>query len=391
MKYPTVLSEQQTVLSCQALSCARFGDGELRAALNGGCVSQTPDNKMAVELRAMLYRPPPGVLVCIPNVESDTPRPAWKANWAIDKYVQLYTLDAVYGSSFITRPDSAPWIDTPAYWESVRDLWRGKDIVFVNGDYRSLRLDQLAEASTIREVHGPSKNAYAEIDRIEEEIGKHHGTVIMCLGCTATVLAARLHKKNVHALDLGHIGMFMRGAGAYRYSPDDLCSPTYKVQLQAMHARQKWGGDGAKHAWDVESFMRQIEPATTLDYGCGLGYLTAAFAPLGIRVQGYDPGIVGREGTPKLCDLVVCTDVLEHVEPAKLDNVLDHMFRVCLKAAYVVISTRPAKAVLPDGRNAHISLHDADWWRLKLAGVGWRFLRDEARGEREYAAWLTKP
>lgn len=390
MKYPKVLSEQATVLSCQVLSCARFGDGELRVALGGGCVSQTPDNRLAQELRTMLYQPPQGVLVCIPNVESETPRPAWKANWAVDKFVSMYDPDATYGSSFITRPDSAPWIDTPEYWSSVWDLWRGKDIVFVRGDYRSLRLDQLSEAATIREVVGPSKHAYAEIDRIEEEIGKHHGPVIMCLGCAATALAVRLAKKGIHAIDLGHAGMFARGAGAYRYAPEDLCSPAYGRLLQQMHERQPWGGSGASHFDTVKAFMDEVQPATTLDYGCGRMTLTEAFAKHNIRVQAYDPGIPGRGGIPKLCDLVVCTDVLEHIEEDKLRNVLDHMFRVCLKAAYLNISTRPAKAILPDGRNAHICLHDADWWRERLKETGWEFIREEVRGK-AYQVWLRKP
>jgi hypothetical protein len=390
MKYPTVLSEQQTILTCQAMSCARFGDGELRVAKYGGCVSQTPDARLALELQNMLAEPPPGLLVCIPNVDSDTPRAAWKANWATDKWVSMYAQRATYGSSFITRPDSAPWIDTTVYWDYVRDLWRGKDVVFVTGDERSLRHDQLTEAASIRDVRGPSKHAYAHIDRIEEEIGKHHGPVIMCLGCTATALAARLAKKGVHALDLGHIGMFMRGAGAYRYAPDDLCSPGYRALLQDMHARQPWGGSGATHLSTVLSFMDEIKPATTLDYGCGRKALANAMLPFGIRVQSYDPGIIGNEGIPKLCDLVVCTDVLEHIEPDKLGNVLDHMFRVCLKAAYVVISTRPAKAILPDGRNAHICLHDPPWWRERLLETGWNILREEAPGK-AYRVWLTKP
>jgi len=52
---------------------------------------------------------------------------------------------------------------------------------------------------------------------------------------------------------------------------------------------------------------------------------------------------------------------LEHVEPDRLGNVLDHIRRLSGKGCYIVIATRPAAAILPDGRNAHLIVKDADW------------------------------
>jgi hypothetical protein len=129
----------------------------------------------------------------------------------------------VFGSSFITRPDSAPWIDTPEFWADLASLWKGRDVVLVAGTERSLRVEQLVGVNDCRRVAVPRRDAYAEIDRIVEEIGLPAGPVLMCAGPTATVLAARLGKKGVQALDLGHIGMFMRHAGAYRYWPPTWC------------------------------------------------------------------------------------------------------------------------------------------------------------------------
>lgn len=73
---------------------------------------------------------------------------------------------------------------------------------------------------------------------------------------------------------------------------------------------------------------------------------------------------------PKPCDLVVCTYVLEHVEPEKVPTVLDHIYRLTGKVAYFCISKREAREILPDGRNAHLSIHDSAWWfdSLKCAG-----------------------
>ena len=92
----------------------------------------------------------------------------------------------------------------------------------------------------------------------------------------------------------------------------------------------------------------------------------------------------------KRCDMVVCTDVLEHVEPAKLDAVLDHIWRLTGRVAYFVIDTRPANAILPDGRNAHLSLHDHWWWIDKLKKVGWTVDR-EAIGTKSISIVALKP
>lgn len=345
---------------------------------------------MTEELARILKEPHKDCLPCIPNFESGTPKKESWANYAVDRFVELYDRNRIYGSSFITRPDSAPWIDIPEYWDRVRDLWRGKDIVFVNGDKRSLRLDMMKEATSIREVISTTKHAYSDIDRVVEEVGLPSGPILMCLGATATALADRFARKGVHAIDLGHIGLFMRHAGSYRYVRDDLSTPGYRDILNRMHSRQDWGDDGAKHFDAVKALHEEIKPATTLDYGAGSMKLAEAFKPLGIRVQCYDPGVPGKEAPPKPCDMVICTDVLEHVEPDKLDAVLDHMRRITGMAAYLVIATRPANHKLPNGANAHLIVKPADWWLRKLAIAGWNIVKSEIDEGREVRVWTKK-
>lgn len=192
-------------------SISRFGDGELRLAVGGKAVSQVALPKLRKEL-CNLLREQTAALVCVPRIShTHTPRDKvvlW-SKYATGKYTTLFGKKQ-FGSAFITRPDSAPWIDRPDYWKLVRDLWLGRDIVLVVGSDRSLREDMMTEARSIRMVHGSYHDSYECIDRIEEEIGTPSGPVILCLGATATILAERLARKNVHALDLGHIGMFMR-------------------------------------------------------------------------------------------------------------------------------------------------------------------------------------
>jgi hypothetical protein len=125
-----------------------------------------------------------------------------------------------------------------------------------------------------------------------------------------------------------------------------------------------------------------------LDYGCGRGSLAEALKPH--RCQQYDPGIPGRDVLPKPSDVVVCTDVLEHVEPDKLESVLDHLARLTARAAYIVIATRPANAVLPDGRNAHLIVETPEWWLERLEqDARWQVMKHTAGTEEQKAFSVT--
>jgi hypothetical protein len=393
MKYPSVLSERNTLeLAIAGKSIARYGDGELKLALGHDCISQKRDPDLAIALRSILVAGESKfAIACIPNVYAKGTKPQWQ-EYGSPKYVELYNRGTAYGSSFITRPDSAPWIDTPEYWRRVADLWRGKDVLLVKGTERSLRESMLPEAASVRSIAAPRRDAWTFRAELFEEIGTHHGPVLLCLGPTATVMAWQLGARGVHGLDLGHIGMFMRHAGAYRYTPNDLASPRYREILQEMRLHQKgWGGDGAKHAAAVKKIVMFLNPDAVLDYGCGNGRLRQALkGEIEQRVLEYDPGIRGKEGLPKPCDLVVCTDVLEHVEPERISAVLDHLYRVAAKNAYLVIATRPANARLPDGRNAHLLVKPAKWWLGQLAAVGWHVLHDEEREGRDLTVLLEK-
>jgi hypothetical protein len=386
-KYPAILSEDLTLEQASRVSIARFGDGEWRCAVGGGCTSQRPDPNLARELQQILLRPK-GCLVCLPNIFNGCPRKESWIRYTEERYVK-YCGAKTYGSAFITRPDNAPWIDRPDYWERVRGLWRGVDIVLVVGDKKSITTEMIGtEALSVREVIGPRQHAYAEIDRIEAEIGATSARVLLCLGAAATVLAYRLALKGLHAIDLGHIGMFMKHAGAYRYAQDDLTSPAYRAQLEHLHALGPWGADGAKHTAAVKALWESYQPKTVLDYGCGENRLAESLQEH-FRVSGYDPGIAARAAMPKPCEMVVCTDVLEHVEPDKLDAVLDHLWRLTGEVAYVVISTRPANAMLPDGRNAHLIVQESQWWLDRFVASGW-FVRRSSETGKELTAVLLK-
>lgn len=388
MTYPRVMSEEQTLDKALAGYCvARYGDGELSLALGGDCIFQKRNGVLANELRKILLRPRQNLVVCIPNCEAPTKK-AW-ARYAGENYTRLYHPDLTYGSAFISRPDSAPWIDRPEYWDKLASLWRGKHVTLVRGTDVSLRAEGL-DAASVRIIHGPGEDAWSEIDRIDEEIGTPAGPVLLCLGPTATVLAWRLSQRKVQGLDLGHVGLYLRHTGAYAIGPDDLTSPAYREQLRLLHARETWGEHGATHAAQVVACAHQLGAGSLLDYGCGRATLGKAVHTLdkAIKVQIYDPGVAHRDGPPKPSDLIVATDVLEHVEPERLSTVLRHIFLLAIKGAYFTISCEPARETLPDGRNAHLIVKPPEWWLEQIRTLPWTSVSfDTKKGVR---VWLKK-
>lgn len=140
-----------------------------------------------------------------------------------------------------------------------------------------------------------------------------------------------------------------------------------------MHCSPRWGRDGWKWAHVVQELVEDVGATTVLDYGCGKGVLSARLSsslPQVIFYE-YDPGIKGKEEPPTFpCGVVACTDVMEHVEPQFVEPVLAHIRSLTAKRVLFVISLRPAKALLPDGSNAHLTLQPAEWWLDRLEHAG---------------------
>jgi len=143
-----------------------------------------------------------------------------------------------------------------------------------------------------------------------------------------------------------------------------LISAEYRDLNAQLHRENLfYGVGGGKHADVVKKLSASLKTTSVLDYGCGKGHLAQA---LDFPIWEYDPAIPGKDALPRPADLVVCTDVLEHIEPDHLRAVLFDLARCTRKVGYVVIHTGPAGKTLPDGRNTHLIQRDKTWWRAKL-------------------------
>lgn len=146
----------------------------------------------------------------------------------------------------------------------------------------------------------------------------------------------------------------------------ELISEDYRGLNADLHARHRdYGARGFLWRDRVATILAEEAPRSILDYGCGKGSLKAALWP-GFNVHEYDPAIPGKDAEPAPAELVVCTDVLEHIEPDRLEAVLEHLQKVTKAKLLFSICTVPAQKTLRDGRNTHLSLHDAVWWKVAL-------------------------
>lgn len=144
-----------------------------------------------------------------------------------------------------------------------------------------------------------------------------------------------------------------------------LISESYRRLNADLHQRTIFGQRGERHAPVVRDLLKEHGAETVLDYGCGRATLQSALK--GVKVWSYDPAIERYASPPPPCDIVVCTDVLEHIEPECLQSVLEHLRALTRQVAHIVIAIKPdGHKKLRDGRDPHLIVKPPDWWRAKL-------------------------
>jgi hypothetical protein len=148
-----------------------------------------------------------------------------------------------------------------------------------------------------------------------------------------------------------------------------LISEEYRGMQQKLHENPDYGMASAQHAPLIAHVIELAGAGEVLDYGAGKGRLGIALKQLVRRplvVHHYEPAVPEWSAPPRPCGFVACVDVLEHIEPELLDNVLDDLQRVTADVGLFFVHTGPADKVLADGRNAHLIQQPSGWWLPKI-------------------------
>lgn len=146
----------------------------------------------------------------------------------------------------------------------------------------------------------------------------------------------------------------------------ELISPSYRAEQAALHAKGNYGTASLSFGKIVSAIVQKTGAESLLDYGCGSIRNLAKVLDCDVVYQGYDPAIPAFSAKEP-ADLVCCIDVLEHIEPELLGNVLADLQSLTKHHAFLTVHTGPAAKVLSDGRNAHLIQEPPVWWFPKLS------------------------
>jgi len=145
-------------------------------------------------------------------------------------------------------------------------------------------------------------------------------------------------------------------------------SDEYRKQQQKLHENPNYGVASISFAPLVGQIIEKFKIESVSDYGAGKQNLIKTLNKNGVfprRYLPYDPAFP-EYGEPTPAELVCCIDVLEHIEPELIDNVIHDLFKITDNIAFISIHMGPAIKVLEDGRNAHLIQKPTSWWLGKF-------------------------
>ena len=167
-------------------------------------------------------------------------------------------------------------------------------------------------------------------------------------------------------------------------------------QYKQMHEDENLyeGSATTLHKESIKQGLEISNSKSILDYGCGKGIQyfkedihTNYF--FGIMPSLYDPAVKQYSQLPEgTFDAVISTDVLEHIEEENLDDVISEIYSKADKFVNLGICNSPADSILPDGRNAHVTQKELDWWLEKILPHADKFTMIYVYGEQKGKATI---
>lgn len=142
----------------------------------------------------------------------------------------------------------------------------------------------------------------------------------------------------------------------------------YINQYKILHKIKKNYGKTSLNLYDeIEKIINIITPTTILDYGCGKSKLVDYIKKnKNIKTYKYDPAIRKYSKLLKRdVDMIICTDVLQHVPLYDLDRVLNEITKKCKYCLFYIKCTNHS-TILPNGNFANCTIHNKNWWKNKL-------------------------
>lgn len=221
---PTIRSAEELlkILIKERRSLSRFGDGELEIMQNRERPwFQDMNEELAKRLREIFGCKDERILIALANdfgsLDCFTEEAADAIRFYLfhgnrEKVMQMIDLDRVYYDAYVSRPYIIykDKFYARRIFALFKEVWKDRDILLVEGRYayNGIRNDLFQEASSVRRIIAPAKNAFSIYDELlatTEKYAEKDTLVLISLGPAATVLAYDLAVKGIQALDIGQL------------------------------------------------------------------------------------------------------------------------------------------------------------------------------------------
>jgi hypothetical protein len=157
------------------------------------------------------------------------------------------------------------------------------------------------------------------------------------------------------------------------FNLENLVSNEYRALIEERHSKWDgmWGGHIDSKIKFIYKYALEYDCKSILDYGAGSRHfikgINTQYPNHSFIINEYEPGRKELAKDPPVSDMIVCLDVMEHIEPEKLDKVLEHINNKVNKIMYFNICTIASYGTFPNGQNLHLIIENKDWWIEKLS------------------------
>ena len=136
-------------------------------------------------------------------------------------------------------------------------------------------------------------------------------------------------------------------------------------KYRQLHMEKKYGVTSPQYIKEIQKVVDKYSVDSVLDYGCGQSHLIDELENIPNRYR-YDPAIIGIDVlSTDVVDLVICTDVMEHIPKEEVDKTL-HQIREVGRRGYFQIALFQHGGRFDDGEPLHCTVESRDWWREQL-------------------------
>ena len=164
---------------------------------------------------------------------------------------------------------------------------------------------------------------------------------------------------------------------------DNHFSLIYKYKKLHLEGTSKLSPSQTFAGYSLEKWIHEIKKIIThneykslLDYGCGKALLYHNKLSIADKIFNnicdfwnvedfflYDPAVESYSEHPdKKKDMVICTDVIEHLSPQDCQLVLEDIFNLAEKHVFISVDIKPASKFFENGENIHTCLKSKEEW-----------------------------